>query len=684
MPPADNTLDTLLASVQDESLRQQLRAEFARRSEREFGLVFERHSPEHVGLRVDPARGIRPRVGDRVQLRSEPKDGTVYEVRSIRKGVVQLAELDDRGQRVESEGAEVRRASHQSDLIVLRSFGAPVYPGLTFLGRSEGTSRVDGPAHAVINSENFHALQMLVHGLEGQVDCIYIDPPYNTGDTAWKYNNRYVDKGDRYRHSRWLSFMEKRLKLAKKLLRPDGVLIATIDEHEVHNLGLLLRQMFPNHDHTMVTIVIHGRGNDGKNFDRVDEYAFFVCPAGERVTSPRPHDSLNSLEAESTLVRDRRTFVRTGNNSTPDKRPGMFYPLWVNEKTGALRAGSVTTEKDFPTKSVGGEKPLRPVDTRGITRVWRYNPASADAAILEGLLEATQVDGTWKVHLATLKKGEIKHRTVWKDSSHASKNHGTALLTDVLGSEAFSYPKSLYAVRDCLAAVLADRPDALVLDFFAGSGTTLHATALLNQQDDGRRRCILVTNNELAKEVEEDLHRRAKYAGDDEYEAEGVFEKVTRPRCVAALTGKRADGTPVPGNYLSGGPRADGLPGAVEFFRLDYFEKDEIALGTQFDKVHPVLWLAAGAAGRRPANTSIQTHVIAPPGCRYAVLTRPEAAPKLTKLLEERDDITHVWVVTDSTDTYAAIASQLPVHLQVQQLYRHYVETFRINTEANL
>src|SRR6185295_18547061 len=103
----------------------------------------------------------------------------------------------------------------------------------------------DRPYHAVLDGENFHALQLFVYLYEGQVDCIYIDPPYNTGARNWKYNNRYVDSNDQYRHSKWLAMMKKRLWLARRLLKPNtGVLIVTIDEHEVHHLGMLLERVF--------------------------------------------------------------------------------------------------------------------------------------------------------------------------------------------------------------------------------------------------------------------------------------------------------------------------------------------------------------------------------------------------------------------------------------------------------
>ena len=136
----------------------------------------------------------------------------------------------------------------------------------------------DKPYHVVINGENYHALQTLVYAYQGQVDCIYIDPPYNTGATDWKYNNNYVGKDDKYRHSKWLTFMEDRLRLAKKLLNPkDSVLIVTIDEKEYLRLGLLLEQLFPEARIQMVSTLTNSRGVARENgFARVDEYIYIV------------------------------------------------------------------------------------------------------------------------------------------------------------------------------------------------------------------------------------------------------------------------------------------------------------------------------------------------------------------------------------------------------------------------
>jgi adenine-specific DNA-methyltransferase len=127
----------------------------------------------------------------------------------------------------------------------VKRLGDPIYPTLHPLGSVE---KAPGkPYHAVIDGENYHALQLLLYLYEGRVDCIYIDPPYNTGARDWKYNNRFVDANDTWGHSKWLAMMDKRLRLAKRLLKPDGVLICTVDEHEVHHLAMLLEDVFKDY-----------------------------------------------------------------------------------------------------------------------------------------------------------------------------------------------------------------------------------------------------------------------------------------------------------------------------------------------------------------------------------------------------------------------------------------------------
>ena len=546
-----SAIHDLIAQVSDPRLRQRLTAEWANAAkQKKFGLVFEDHLPELL-----PLHGAKPRKGDLVCRKNGPlKD--VLQVKSIYAGMATCVKPSN-----ETKPSEPTRATAEQvqlaveELLVVREFGEPIFPALVPVD-AVANGPADAPWHTLIEADNYHALQLLDYLYAGQVDCIYIDPPYNTGARDWKYNNDYVDSNDSWRHSKWLAFMEKRLRLAKRLLKPDtGVLIVTIDQNEAHHLALLIEQAFPSYERTMVTIVIHGRGNAGTNFDRVEEFAFFVMPSEKKTISQRTLDSYCSINATKGLISDTRTFVRTGNNSTPDRRRGMFYPIWVNKKTGSLRIGDVTElDQSRHIKAQHDEVPVWPTDERGADRVWRHNPVGAGKALAEGLLNARydEINLRWRVRLTNFKTSSINHRTVWQDSSHAAKNHGTSLLTDILGGEKFSFPKSLYAVRDCIAAVTAANKGALVLDFFAGSGTTLNAINLLNATDGGTRRCILVTNNEVSAEKSALLTAEGLQPGDEDWERHGICRSVTWPRSKYTILGQRDDGTVLPGEYLTG------------------------------------------------------------------------------------------------------------------------------------
>ena len=201
-------LDDLLSRISDDALRADLEREIAPlRGDRELGLVFERHLPEKVRL-----HGQKVRRGTTVEVRAESNSPTWQ--------VVKVLDGEARLRRREGDGTLITETRSTDELVVMREFGQPVFPGLRSVGRVERGG--DKPFHTVINSENYHALETLLYTCEGQVDVIYIDPPYNTGDRSWKYNNDYVDNQDEYRHSKWLSFMEKRLLIAKRLLRPDN------------------------------------------------------------------------------------------------------------------------------------------------------------------------------------------------------------------------------------------------------------------------------------------------------------------------------------------------------------------------------------------------------------------------------------------------------------------------------
>lgn len=653
-------------------------------------------------------------VGATVQCRNEP-NGQYYRVTAANgNGKVTVEPIS---------GGEPMKVA-KKDVLVVKRFGDPIYPAL----RSVGAVRrgaPDKPHHAVISGENFHALQLFVYLYEGKADCIYLDPPYNTGARDWKYNNDYVDKNDSWRHSKWLSMMEKRLRLVKRLLKPDGVLIVTIDEHEVNHLGMLLERLFPDHYRYLITIVISARGNFKTNFARVEEYAYFCCPnIGRDVISgtkldllpehseidvgPEPEDSKEqqefdfdefddpSAEAGEKVVTEGGQTVelrharRRGPDSSRKDRPSMFFPIYIDEKKKEIvRIGMPIDLTEEPSmETVQGLRPVWPIDAEGEHRRWRWGHERMRAALTVGGIQLGSYNkrqDSWTINLVIQKEDDSKKiKTVWRHTSHDAGTHGTSLVDKLLGQRGlFPFPKSVYAVRDCLAAAVRQKPDALIIDVFAGSGTTLHATALLNAEDNGRRRCVLVTNNEVQETVAARLAEKDLYRGDKGFESQGIFELITRPRCEAVVRGTYADEKPIPGKHVDGRKFSEGFPENVEFFETDYLDPDEIDLGHQFDAILSSLWLAAGGVGDRETKASGRPYSITK-GSTYGVLFRESAFRKFKDEVLSRPDVTHLWLVTDSEEAFAEMCSALPRRLTISMLYRDYLQNFRINTRQNL
>src|ERR1035441_8963133 len=254
-------IEDLVAQIPDERPKKAIGAEVRElKKNKKFGLVFEEHLPE---------TGRRPKLPVKEgELVAKKRDSgnDLWRVKTIRKGTATLERAVEGYPLPSDIGVEVPTA----ELVVVRSFGDPIYPALVPVDRV-ARGGPDKPWHMLINADNFHALQLLLYAYEGKVDVIYIDPPYNTGARDWKYNNDYVDKADSWRHSKWLSMLKKRLLLAKRLLKRDGVLVVMIDEHEVHHLGVLLEDLLPEYIRQMVTIVINQKGVAQGKLSRVEE-----------------------------------------------------------------------------------------------------------------------------------------------------------------------------------------------------------------------------------------------------------------------------------------------------------------------------------------------------------------------------------------------------------------------------
>ena len=543
-------------------------------------------------------------------------------------------------------------------------------------------------------------------------DSVFIDPPYNTGAKDWKYNNDYMDGSDAYRHSKWLSMMQKRLKLAKKLLNPkDSVLIVTIDEKEYLHLGCLLEEMFPEARMQMVTCVISSQASVRDNmFSRADEYIFFLFMGNAEVF--KSDDDMLNEGLSATKSQLWFQFVRTGKGNLREDSKNLFYPIFADPNTGRIISIGESLPLGVPRETVPvpvGQIAIWPMTADGREARWRTGTEVAQRRLGKGLLrlgKTTKKDNGWSVLTVNegtekrIEAGEVRvtgyedngaailieesgsqlrvPKTVWNKVSHNAGWHGSKLLSKILVDRKFPYPKSLYSVMDAIN-VVCRKPDALIIDFFAGSGTTLHAVNLLNKNDGGKRRCILVTNNEVSVDEQKNLLSRGVHPGETEWESLGIARYVTWPRTVCSIKGTDVLGKPIVGDYFGSEiPMSDGFDANAAFFKLGFLDKNAVALGRQFKEMLPTLWMKAGAHGACPALGETVPEMLILPENRMAVLVDERAYIAFSEKLDEHPEIETVFLVTDSDSGYRDMISGLDVK-ESYQLYRDYLDNFRIN-----
>ncbi|MCC6686321.1 MAG: site-specific DNA-methyltransferase [Fimbriimonadaceae bacterium] len=677
---------------------------------REFGLNFERHRPEAVELYNRPIR-----KGDKVRIlppRGSTKKGDqrLWKVKGFSGKNAQLELFGKK----EQETDEVPIA----DLVVVAEFKDKIFPGLVSTGKVERGG--DKPYHTVINGENFHVLKALTYTHRGKVDAIYIDPPYNTRNKDWKYNNDYVNEDDAYRHSKWLAMMERRLHLAKQLLRPqDSVLIVTIDEKEYLRLGLLLQQIFPEMAFQMASTIIAPQGSQRPGrFSRVEEYVFFgflggakVIPTGDPMVSTTDDAEARGDGGGQTDIAPVTwdSLLRRGTDATRQSRREMFYPIVIDKETRrVVDVGYPPEQEDMALFSTVDEKRhivKWPIRTDGSEGRWQLGRETFVRALADGMARVGRTYAITYLKSGTrsqIERGEVVRsgtdaygypiyktqsasnawpRTLWNKRSHNASVYGSTLLRSVVPGRKFPFPKSLYSVEDTLRFIVANRPSAVVLDFFSGSGTTAHAVMRLNRQDGGKRQCISVTNNEVAADEQRALRLSNLRPGDPEWEKWGICDYITKPRIEAAITGLTPDGEPIEGDYkfTDEFPMADGFEENAEFFTLTYESSHGMAHDRGFERIAPLLWMRAGSGGRR-----IET----PPPSGYAVVE----TYGLLHQLDKADDfcaavalmptVRIAFVVTDDERRFQAISRNLPDGVEPVRLYESYLRNFQITGDS--
>lgn len=688
-------LDELVTQIENPDLRARIAAEVEKLAkQKKFGLVFEEHLPE-----CTPLWDIPVKAGRKAAL----KTGHVndfYTVLKIEDGVATCLNKD------KSATAEFP----VEELVCVAEFGEPIYPYLKPIDAVCNAPDID-LWHTLIEADNYHALQLLEYLYAGKVDCIYIDPPYNTGARDWKYNNDYVDNNDQYRHSKWLSMMQKRLRIAKKLLNPrDSVLFATIDEKEYLHLGCLLEEMFPEATIQMISSCINYTATARRNqFDRVNEFIFIVM-IGDCQIFPQD-DSKNFKQDDEVNWRSLRR--QNATNIRDVQHPNQFYPIYINTTTNTIVEVGESLPFGVPVDTVEPRKGCEtvfPIKDNGIEMMWglsrdtfldrlskgyvkvgKYTPNKPQKYILS-FLEKGMVDGIKNGDVVITGKRpdgsviaiyntqrKIMPKTQWAFKTHDAREYGTYLLDRTIGEKRFSYPKSLYAVEDCLKYFEAGKPNAFIVDFFAGSGTTMHAVNLLNAEDGGHRRCIMVSNNEVSDAEAKEMSRRGLKPGDEEWEKLGIARYVTWPRTVCSIEGHDVNGNPLKGNYIGSDiPMADGFKANAAFFKLGFLDKNAVALGRQFKEMLPTLWMKAGAHGACPNIGKTVPEMLILPDNKFAVLVDERAYMAFAEKLDEHPEIEMVFLVTDSDSGYRDMISGLDVK-ESYQLYRDYLDNFRIN-----
>lgn len=365
---------------------------------------------------------------------------------------------------------------------------------------------VDGaPNHVLIEGDNLHALTCLSYTHENKIDVIYIDPPYNTGNRDFVYNDHYIDSEDDYRHSKWLSFMSKRLRIARRLLSGKGVIFISIDDNEQAALKLLCDEVF-GAENFVTSFPWHSRQSLQNDTDLSVNHEYIVCFAKKRRQNDRrlkPSNADRWYEAGGFVFYPIK--VDNDKYSNPDNDPRGPW------KADPMDAPHVRPNLTYPIVNPNtGDQHLPP---RG--RCWRISPEKFASALADNRILFGK-NGTGRPQLKVFlyeqeQYGSIAHS--WLDAEkYKTATHGSKELQDVFGGEKmFTSPKPTALIQELLKlTTLPGSEKTTILDFFAGSGTTLHAVMQQNAADGGQRQCILVTNNEngICENVTYERNRR--------------------------------------------------------------------------------------------------------------------------------------------------------------------------------
>ncbi len=507
-------------------------------------------------------------------------------------------------------------------------------PVLEEVAKRAITKRPEGPTNLIVEGDNYHSLSALNYTHTDKIDVIYIDPPYNTGNKDFLYNDHYIDRDDTYRHSKWLSFMEKRLRLAKSLLNQGGAIFISIDDNEMANLKMLCDEIFGARNF-IASMPKKGSGGrqDSKHFAVVHEYVVCYAKNIDNYSAGR------AAKDESTFTKydeHKQRYYKTqllrkwGDNSRRSDRPNLFYPLYVTP-SGELNLDRKTDD----------DIEVLPMLNKQQEGCWRWGKKTMQLNIDDGIVEIQNKQGEITLYERVYKPDapQTKPYSTWIDE--VSSSSGSTLLQKVVGSKAFSYPKPLDLITQILKMSHSSK-DVQVLDFMAGSGTTGHAVMELNKEDGGNRKFILCTNNENK-----------------------IAEEITYPRIK---------------NVIEGYERVEGIPANVRYFKTGLVSKRQTDDQTRIELVARSTDMICVREDTFDKVLDTKYYKVFGNSDHYsAIVFEPDVIPLLKDALAklDNDKPIHIYVFSLSNDTYESDFADLQRLHELRPIPESILEVYR-------
>lgn len=508
------------------------------------------------------------------------------------------------------------------------------------------------PTNLIIEGDNYHSLSVLNYTHAGKIDAIYADPPYNTGAKNWVYNNNYVDSNDTFRHSKWLSFMEKRLKLAHSLLKRNGIIVITIDDNEFATLKLLLDEIFGETNY-LGTVVIKNNPQGRSNlsgFQISHEYALFYSRSASSKIGrlPRTEEQISRYKDKDSIGPFEWRNFRAQYST---ESPRMRYPIFVMKDGSDFRIPKMKwnadkQEYDVLEKPRDSEVVSLPIDSKGRVRTWKWSKTKAESVKETELGVRFDIDKNPTVYY----KGRLTDNlmlpyTIWDKSDYSASSMGTNLLKSMIGAKKFDYPKSLYAVIDSLK-VLSDKQDATFLDFFAGSGTTGHAVLELNKEDGGNRKFILCTNNE-----------------DNNGGGSKVAEDICYPRVKKVINGYG---------------KIKGIPANLRYFKTSFVSKSNVSDDTKRELVARSTEMICVRENTFDELVNNKKYKIYKNNqIATGILFDLDSLVTLKKKLTEVGMTSHIYVFSLTNDTYSEDFADLELKYELCAIPESILEVYR-------